>query len=246
MWIPAWLGEAYAALYRSLGTNTFTFKEASEILDRKDEWLRVALSRLHKKRCLLVVDRGKPRRYQLLHPQSFLLLASGALKNLDQIRQEIYVNIVCSSFRQVRKMVKLASFALYGSVARGTAHKNSDIDILLVSDDFEGSLGSRLDDLLVVEEKLREEYRILSRFGYDPTMSFHPLTQDEVLDSPSILLDLTVDAVLLHDREAFLEMSLDELRKRLHELDAKRISLGEDEWYWDLKPDYRFGEEVVL
>lgn len=246
MWIPAWLGEAYAKLYRSLETNTFTFKEAADILGAESRWLRVALSRLHKERCLLVVDRGRPRRYQLLEPSNFLLLASGALKDADKIRQEAYVNLVCSSLRHLRKQFDLISFALYGSVARGSARKNSDVDVLLVSEDFEGSLGSRLDALLPIEEKLRGEYRILRDIGLNTSLSFHPLTKKEVRRFPSILLDLTVDAILLYDREGFLDASLNDLRGRLHELGAKRISLGEDEWYWDLKPDFRFGEVVAL
>ncbi|MFQ5884507.1 MAG: nucleotidyltransferase domain-containing protein [Thermoplasmata archaeon] len=246
MWIPSWLGETYATLYRSIETRVFTFKEAATILDAKDEWLRVALSRLHKERCVLVIDRGRPRRYQLLHPENFILIASGALKNLNAIRQEIYVNLVCSSFRHLMKQIDLASFALYGSVARGTAHENSDVDILLVSDDFRGSLGSRLDRLLAVDQKLDDEHQVLSDLGLNGSLSFHPLTKKDVRSFPSILLDLTMDAVLLHDEEAFLETSLEDLKRRLCELGAKRISLGEDEWYWDLKPDYAFGEEVVI
>jgi hypothetical protein len=28
--------------------------------------------------------------------------------------------------------------------------------------------------------------------------------------------------------------------------EAKRVFIGEDSWYWDLKPDYKFGEVMEL
>ena len=44
-------------------------------------------------------------------------------------------------------MMDLESFAVYGSVARGQASKNSDVDILLISEELDGSLASRMERL---------------------------------------------------------------------------------------------------
>jgi hypothetical protein len=43
-----------------------------------------------------------------------------------------------------------------------------------------------------------------------------------------------------------LERTLTRLKARLSELNAGRVFIGEDSWYWDLKPDYKFGEVMEL
>ena len=47
------------------------------------------------------------------------------------------------------------------------------------------------------------------------------------------------DAVVLYDKDLFFETILERLRKRLKELGAKRIWVG-DKWYWMLKPPYPY------
>lgn len=38
---------------------------------------------------------------------------------------------------------------------------------------------------------------------------------------------------------------LEDLKRRLEELGAKRVWVG-DKWYWVLKPDIKFGEVVEI
>jgi hypothetical protein len=54
------------------------------------------------------------------------------------------------------------------------------------------------------------------------------------------------DAILLFDRDGFFESVLDELRARMRALGSRRVMLPDGSWYWDLKPDFRFGEVVEL
>ena len=56
---------------------------------------------------------------------------------------------------------------------------------------------------------------------------------------------MTEDARILHDPDRCLASVLDSLRTRLRELGSKRIWRG-DAWYWDLKPDYRWGDVIEL
>lgn len=44
------------------------------------------------------------------------------------------------------------------------------------------------------------------------------------------------------DRGGFFREVLEGLRRRLSELGAERKFLKGGGWYWDLKPDYRFGK----
>ena len=48
------------------------------------------------------------------------------------------------------------------------------------------------------------------------------------------------------DRDGFVRAVLDRLERRLAELGARRLvdELGNP--YWDLKPDYKLGEDIVL
>jgi len=59
-------------------------------------------------------------------------------------------------------------------------------------------------------------------------------------------LDLTDDGVILYDRNRFLEATLLELKMKLLRLGARRIFIDKEKWYWDLKPDYKFGETIAV
>jgi hypothetical protein len=130
----------------------------------------------------------------------------------------------------------LFSIALFGSVARGKRGK--DVDILIVSDGLDPVICRRF------RRTLNLDLRVLKTFGRK--VYEHILTPEEVRDHPPILLDLTQDAIILFDRDDFLSEELEIIRAKLKELDAKRIWLDEDRWYWDLKPDSKIGETIEI
>ncbi|MBO3841282.1 MAG: nucleotidyltransferase domain-containing protein [Candidatus Brockarchaeota archaeon] len=245
MWIPAWLGEVYSRLFLRFESELFTFKDALEFLKVSENKLSVAFSRLHKNRVLLVFDEGRPRRYRLIDPRGFILMASGAVKNLHMVPQERYVKVLCDAFQVLSRSLTLTSLAVYGSVARGTANENSDIDLLIVSNDFSGSIGRRIDVLYGLEKNL-EELVWLRRNGVYTGFSFYPLTEEEASRKPLLFIDMTEDSVILYDRGRFLERVLTEFKAELLKLGAKRVFVDKENWYWDLKPDYRFGEEIAV
>src|SRR5574341_1584201 len=55
---------------------------------------------------------------------------------------------------------KLVSLVLYGSVARGTAKKESDIDLILIVENF--SYTEAMNRFLLVEDRLKESTAFLS------------------------------------------------------------------------------------
>lgn len=246
MWIPSWLGEIYSRLRTKFGCDLFTFQEAKDLLSADENRLAVALSKLHSHRILLVFETGRPRFYRVLDPRSFISLASGVIQNVEKIVQERYVELLCGAFRLVSEWFDLTSFAVYGTVARGTARRDSDVDVLLVSDDFVGSLGSRIERVCRVEDELREELAWLRRHGVYTGLSFYPLRREEAEKTPLLFLDLTEDAVIFYDENRFLETVLTVVKGRLLKRGAKRVFLDEERWYWDLKPDYKFGEKVTI
>jgi predicted nucleotidyltransferase len=246
MWIPTWLGEAYSRLFLRFENELFTFKEARESLQVDENRLAVAFSKLHKHRILLVFNDKRPRLYRLLDPKGFILLASGLIRNLDRVSQERYVKVLCDAFYLLSRSLTMTSLALYGTIARGTARENSDIDVLIVSNDFSGSIGRRIDMLFQVEKKLEDELGWLRRHGIHTGISFYPLTEEEASRKPLLFLDMTEDAIILYDRDRFLERVLTEFKAELLRIGARRVFVEEENWYWDLKPGYRFGEEIPL
>jgi len=246
MWIPSWLGETYSKLYTRFGCGLFTFQEAKDFLAFNENKLAVAFSKLHSHRILLIFEAGRPRLYRLLDPQGFILLASGTIQNIRDIVQERYVKLLCDAFRLASKSFNLSSFAVYGTVARGAAKKNSDVDIMIISNDFIGSLGSRIEELYKIEEELKGELAWLRKHDVHTSLSFYPLRKEEAEKVPLLFLDLTEDAVILYDKNRFLEGILAGLKARLLKLEAKRTFIDKENWYWDLKPDYKFGETIPL
>ena len=60
-----------------------------------------------------------------------------------------------------------------------------------------------------------------------------------------LYLDLTEDALILHDRDGFFAQVLARVRASLKRLGARRIREGTT-WYWDLKPDFQPGDIVEI
>jgi len=246
MWIPTWLGQAYSKLYTRFGEETFTFQEARDFLSFNENKLAVVFSKLHSHRILLIFETGKPRLYRLLDPQNFILLAAETVRNINKVVQERYVKLLCDTFRLIYKSFNLSSFAVYGSVARGSAQRNSDIDILVVASDFVGSIGSRIEKLYRVEAALRDELTWLRKHNIYTSLSFYPLREIEAEKIPFLFLDLTEEAIIFYDKDRFLEKILTDLKMKLLKLGAIRVFVNKERWYWDLKPDYKFGEKIQI
>ncbi|MFB0562923.1 MAG: nucleotidyltransferase domain-containing protein [Candidatus Lokiarchaeia archaeon] len=245
LWIPKWLGEAYSKLYGEYRTELFTFEDASKLLKIPKNRLAVCFSKLHKKGILLIFAREKPRKYRLLDPESFVLLASEKVKPIN-IKQEVYVKLVYDTFRQASSRYDLVSFLIYGSVARGTAKPESDLDLLMVSDEFKGSLASRIDDLIAVEKEVFKEIRWLHGKGIYTSLSFFPLRRSEAEKTPILFLDLVDEAKSLFDKGEFMKNILNRLNSRLIDMGSRKIFLDDGTWYWDLKPEYKVLEDVEI
>jgi predicted nucleotidyltransferase len=135
---------------------------------------------------------------------------------------------------------RLAALAVFGSVGRGTARPDSDIDLLIVATDLSERRIARVEEFAAVESMLEPRLAQAKRAGVDTRLSPVFRTPAELEVGSPLLLDLVDDARLLVDNGC-LARRLARLKRRLEELGARRIWLG-SAWYWDLKPDYRPGE----
>lgn len=155
-----------------------------------------------------------------------------------------YVDIIVKLLKMTLKE-KLVSVVLFGSVARGVAREGSDIDILVIVKNFEAS---RFEIFNRIENELRKtkEYHELKKKGFGTLISPIPLTPEEVKKNPPILLDIVTDGIIFHDTDNFMRDYITNFKKRLEEIGARKIFLGDGKWYWDLKPDYKLGEVVEI
>ena len=140
---------------------------------------------------------------------------------------------------------RLISVVLYGSVARGEHTPPSDIDLLIVARGLPESHRARNRLLVEIEEELYPVLASLYRSGGYVELSTKIRTPEEAKQFTPLYLDMTEDAVLLYDRDGFFQAVLDRLRERLQVLGAQRIRQGTVR-YWDLEPDYQWGEVIEL
>jgi uncharacterized protein len=143
----------------------------------------------------------------------------------------------CESFYGER----LIAVVVYGSVGRGTARPDSDLDILVVAHPLPMGRIPRIREFDVVEKNLESALFEGRKKGFNTVLSTVIKSPDEVKRGSLLFLDMTEDAIILFDRDGFFKSEMDAFRKRLDKLGARRIWRGEA-WFWDLKPDYKTGE----
>src|SRR3989304_1103762 len=141
---------------------------------------------------------------------------------------------------------RLISLILYGSVSRGTAKKDSDVDIILVVENL--SYTEAMNRFLLVEDRLKEstEYLSIKSTGYSPEVKPIIFSREEASESRYIFLDVVNDGIILYDKNAFFKQRLEKLRKRLRDLESKRITREDGSWYWILAPNIKFGESFEI
>ena len=139
----------------------------------------------------------------------------------------------------------LLGIALFGSVARGEAGPESDLDLYVVTRSRVSALfDPRLDGVRGIRRS--REYRELVQRGYRPEPMPILHTEEELAAHPWILLDVSHHGIILYDPEGVLARELEAVRRRLAELGSKRLELPDGSWYWNLKPDWRPGDVIAL
>ncbi|MGQ0732838.1 MAG: nucleotidyltransferase domain-containing protein [Acidobacteriota bacterium] len=136
---------------------------------------------------------------------------------------------------------RLVSLVLFGSVARGDAGASSDIDVLVVADGMPHGLADRARPLRQAWQRVRADHGL-------PAIEWNLVvkTPAEASHHSPLYLDMVEDAILLADRSGFFAGVLEAMRARMASLGSRRVHLPDGTWYWDLKPDYRFGEIVEI
>lgn len=133
---------------------------------------------------------------------------------------------------------ELLSVILFGSWTRGEAKPGSDMDLLIVREHLPQS---RLERFRLWHCVAQEISKTFARM-----LSVVLLTEEEARAARPFYLDMTEEAVILYDKEGFFLSVLDNLRKTLTKLGAKRVRDAKGYPYWILKETCAFGEAIEL
>jgi hypothetical protein len=132
---------------------------------------------------------------------------------------------------------RLVSLAIFGSIARGVATPESDIDLLVVANGLPNGRMSRVREFASMENGMLSRHPELSRCELSPIIK----TPHEVALGSPLFWDMTEDVIILLDEGGFLAHSLQKVKERLVQLKARKVVRG-DAWYWVYKGDYTPGE----
>jgi hypothetical protein len=140
---------------------------------------------------------------------------------------------------------RLVSLGVFGSVGRGTARPDSDLDFLLVVRGLPSGRPARMREFEVVEAALKPALARASSAGVATRLSPVLKSPEELARGSPLLLDMTEDARVVLDHEGQLAAALARLRDRMRQLGSRRVWCGA-RWYWVLKPDFKPGEVIEL
>ena len=236
----------YSELYFKYGLNEFDIND----LDRNIKSLEagtpinILLERLCRKGYLERISRG---RYRVIHP-NILLLESIGYDWRSRIKPEYrpMLELVIAKFIEYFRE-KLISIILFGSLARGTVKEYSDIDLLVVADPIPQDYSDRVKIVSrIIDEVGGVRLKLWRDKGIYPLIDVILLNRDEAKLSHPFYLDMVRDAIIIYDKDSFMEKRIDSIRRRLDELGSVRVQLPNGRYYWILKPGIKWGEIIEL
>ncbi len=165
---------------------------------------------------------------EVAHPRYDGLVNPTLEKELEQFREVL----------EARFGDALVALVAFGSQVQGRARPESDLDLLIVIRDLPRRRLDRRRLLGPLAHQVSDEFAA--------TASTVLLTPDEASTVKPFYLGLLDGHRILVDRGDFVRGILARLDRRLVELGAQRLTDEQGNGYWDLKPDYVLGEDVVL
>lgn len=151
-----------------------------------------------------------------------------------------YVKTLISALKD-----NVLGIVLFGSVARGTANPNSDIDMLVLLKKKSKRIIHKLIKINIESYDWRENQILLKKGIYTKIFDIKK-TEPELRENPLLLLDILDHGIVLYDPQNKVKQLLADLAKKLQELGAKKVVFEDGKWYWDLKPDWKPGEIVEI
>ncbi len=243
--LPDWLYRRYARLYDYQGEEPWLLADAMGLWGDGEGRANAVVSELRERGHAVVLSReGRVRRYRLVSSEDFLF-AFVQLQNLGRVRPEAYRPLIVKAVKALREGLgsRLISVGLFGSVARGSPSKTSDVDLYVVGDWKSLSRSERLDEIFPLLKMLDGERLRLLDDGITTDASVYPVSREEAVRFYSLHLDLSREGIILYDPTGFLSTAWSRLKVWLEKKGAERVQTGET-WYWRLDPGLEVGSKV--
>jgi predicted nucleotidyltransferase len=243
--LPDWLYRRYARLYDYRGEESWVLADAMGLWGDGEGRANAVVSELRKRGHVVVMAReGRVRRYRLVSPGDFLF-SFVHLPSLELVKAEAYRPMIVKAVRGLKEGLgtRLVSVGLFGSVARGTPTKTSDVDLYVVGDWESMNKSRRLDEVFPCLRTLDQERVRLLNSGLATDASVYPVSREEAVRFHSLHLDLSVEGIVLYDPTGFLSQAWARLRVWLERKGAERVQTGET-WFWRLDPGLEVGSRV--
>lgn len=151
-----------------------------------------------------------------------------------------YVNEIINAFEQ-----DIISIVIFGSVARGTARNDSDIDMLILLKRKDEKMLEKFIEINISSYDWDENQNLLNQKIYTKIYDIKK-TEDELRENPFLLLDIFDHGIIVYDPQQKMKNLLSDLDRKLKGLGAKKIVFEDGKWCWDLKPDWKPGEIVEI
>ncbi|TFF88025.1 MAG: nucleotidyltransferase domain-containing protein [Promethearchaeota archaeon] len=238
-WMPKWIGEKYSVLWINFKEDIFTYNEAKEFLG---DYTSNYLSEMKNCGVLWVFQKkGKKRIYRLVPPRIYIFSYAYNL-NLKWLLQNSYSNLILKIIHVLKNNLRenLLSVGIFGSLARGEAKSDSDLDLFIIVREFKGSVLERTKYLLELKRKeiVEEELKFLRSYSINPRFNFILKTKDE-LKLNFFTIDISFDMKILYDN-AILNNYIGKIQGMVKKRGIKRKYMKNGKFYLDL--NIEFGE----
>lgn len=233
--LPNWLAPHYFMLYSSFGFAPFTAWEAGEVLKTG----RAPLL-LHKMASYGWADRVDRGVYRLIHPLVALMEISGAgWRGMVRQRDRLPVLELAVARTFMVLGPRLVSIVLFGSLSRGSARPESDIDLLVVGRELPDSYSQRarmIREIVSAREMDDIIMYLWRRHHIYPELDILLMDEGEANTTHPFYIDLARDSIVIYDRRGVMSRKMAEVRERLERIGAKRFEEPDGSWYWILTP----------
>jgi predicted nucleotidyltransferase len=232
-WVPEWLGKSYSKLWQTFGPREFSLDQAEEALSVERSYLLNIMSRLARQGYAARVQRGQ---YRVWSPEYIAASVAGYIQ-FGRLERDTHGSALKSIVSDLLQHFgdRLVSVVVFGSVARGNHTNESDIDVLVIVRHWKKRVMARVEELTAATEETSRLliYLWVSEGAYSP-IQWYPLDMEDAGALRPLYLDMTIDAVVVYDRNRFFTDVLERLRLLLHQTGTARVALPDGGHVWEM------------